>query len=275
MTWVVAGRHLFCARCLADVQVTLKAKNVDTVYIDAVQKVHKIGPDLVVAFADSVRLGFYIIDKLKFDFYPKLNREFCVNSELVLREIFKYLKDVVGEYEKLSAMKIPGYVPERVELMVLFQPILTADMFRLPPKEFPFAGVWKIEIPSFKVWEPAKSFQLLELGFGSQVDDYREIVERHEQGFYVVPGKKGELPSAIIPSGKVALELLFAEAKQYQNAGISKAMHVALLSADGVFTRGISESFDIPFPSVVDNWVDFKKLMKGLGIGLTDFTATA
>lgn len=91
MTWVIAGKHLFCARCLADVHVTLSFQNRDTVYIDCIQKVHRIGKDLVVAFADSVRLGFFIVEKLKTECYGKLDRRICSNPHEVSTEGYPYL----------------------------------------------------------------------------------------------------------------------------------------------------------------------------------------
>lgn len=275
MTWVIAGRHLFCARCLADVQVTLSFKNRPPVYIDAIQKVHIIGPDLVVAFADSVRLGFYIVEKLKTDFYPKLDPRLRTHSRLVLQHIAKYLKYIVGNYNSLSAKQIPGYVPERVELMILYQPKIIVDIKSTPPDEFPNTEVWKMEIPSFKAWEPEVAFQLLELGSGAVAHDYRDIVARHEKGVYEIPGENGEKPTAVIPVGKIALQWLFAEAAEFQNAGISRAMHIVLLSLTGVILRNLPAPPDPQFPAVVDNWKDFKKLVNGLGYRLADFTATA
>lgn len=275
MTWVIGGRSLFCARCLADVQATLIFENKPPLYIDAIQKVHRIGPDLVVAFADSVRLGFYVVEKLKYEFYPKRDRRLLTNARLVLQEIYKYLQYIVKKYNESSAQQIRGYIPEKLELMILFQPKIILDMNAFDPEEFPRTEVWKIDIPSFKAWEPEFPFQLLELGSGAVAENYRDIVERHERGVYEIPGENGELPTAVIPVGKVALRWLFAEAVEFQNAGISRAMHICLISPTGVFIRTLPAAPEAEFPSVVNNWKDFKKLMAKKNIRLTDCSATA
>lgn len=254
---MVGGKHLFCARAISDVQVTLKLANGKTKYFDAVQKVHSIGPKITILFADSIKLAFGIIEDLKENFYPSIDDRLYENPEEIMRRMVKSIKYFYGQHKTL--------VDNRVEFLVFISPTGTYTEF----------GMWKLVSPSFRLIEREKPFEMLELGSGSVVSDYREIVNKNSVGVYMVEQGHGELPNAVIPIGKVALQYVFAEALEYKNAGISGAMHITLVTHDEVFIRELPDTPEGSFPKVAKSWDELKKLIHEKGITLAECYASA
>lgn len=257
LTWVVGGKHLFCARAISDVQVTLKLTNGKKTYFDAVQKVHTIGPKITILFADSIKLAFGIIEDLKENFYPRLDDRLYENPQEIMRRMVKSVKYF---YEQ---NKTP--VDNRVEFLVFISPTGTYTEF----------GMWKLVSPSFQLIERDKPFEMLELGSGSVISDYREIVNKNSVGVYFVDQGDGNLPIAVIPVGKVALQYVFAEALEYKNAGISGAMHITLVTHDEIIIKELPDTPDGVFPKVAKSWDELKKIIRDKGIKLAECYASA
>ncbi|UAY90660.1 hypothetical protein KSL88_14095 [Pectobacterium polaris] len=257
MTWVVGGKHLFCARAISDVQVTIKLKNGQKQYYDAVRKVHKIGSKITILFADSIKLAFAIIDELQSNFLPTIDDRLYERPDEVMRRMVRHIK----HYYKIHRTDIDN----RVEFLV----------FISPTGEYTEFGMWKLVSPSFLLIESVRPFEMLELGSGSIVKDYRGIIEKNSQGYYLIDRGKGVLPDAVVPVGRIALQYIFAEAIEYQNAGISKPMHIMLITHNDVIIDELSETPGGVFPSVANSWNELIKIMKSNGIALAECYAFA
>jgi hypothetical protein len=257
LTWVVGGKHVFCARALSDVQVTLTYPNGQKLFFDAVKKVHIIGPGITILFADSIKLAFGIIEELKKNFYPAIDPRLFENPKEIMRQMVRHIKFYYAKHRQ--------HDKDRVEFLVFISPSGLYTEF----------GMWKLVSPSFQLIERKKPFEMLELGSGSALKDYRDIVKKNSQGLYFIDDPDGGLPNAIIPLGKVALEYIFAEALDYQNAGISKAMHITGITHEGIYIKQMPDVPDGAFPDVADSWEALKKVMGENGIKLAECYASA
>lgn len=65
MTWVVGGNCFNGFVCVADIQATITLTGGEVRYFNCVQKIHKIGSNLCVAFSGDIRSGFKIIELLR------------------------------------------------------------------------------------------------------------------------------------------------------------------------------------------------------------------
>ncbi len=257
MTWVIGGKHLFCARCISDVEVTINHLDGRKEYYPAVKKVHEIGPGIIVCFADSIKLGFSIIEGLKNDFYPNLDSRLFQEPNEIIRQMLRYIK---RNYEETK-----DELNKNVELLIMISP---TGLY----KEF---GVYKLKSPNFTIIERQQPFEMLEIGSGSVIEDYREAVNKNSVGVYTVEDEDGGKPFAVIPIGKVAMQYIFAEALEYQNAGISKAMHITLLSHEETYIQELPEKPGERFPRVASTWVELQRFMKAKGILLASCYASA
>lgn len=257
MTWVVGGKHLFCARALSDVQVTLTYPNGTKLYFDAVKKVHEIGPGVTILFADSIKLAFAIIDDLKANFYPTIDPRTFEAPQEIMRRLIKHINFYFNKHRSDEK--------DRVEFLVFISPTGIYTEF----------GMWKLTSPSFQLIERDKPFSMLELGSGSVLEDYREIVNKNSKGLYIIDDPEGGLPTAIVPLGKVAMEYIFAEALEFKNAGISLPMHVTGITHEGVYIKELPETPDGNFPVVANSWKELKKILGNKGVSLAGCFASA
>ncbi|WP_406915125.1 Ntn hydrolase family protein [Enterobacter quasiroggenkampii] len=65
MTWVVGGNCFNGFVCVADIQATIQFSDGKESYFNCVQKIHKIGSNLCVAFSGDIKSGLKIIELLR------------------------------------------------------------------------------------------------------------------------------------------------------------------------------------------------------------------
>lgn len=261
MTWVVGGRHVFCARCLADVQVTVTWKDArPTQYVDAVKKVYILRKNLIVAFSGTIRVAFEIIDALQKDWLLQLEEKFFLEPDEVIRQMTRHVRRAF-DLSKREATDSVRFLVFIVGTQSIYQQI----------------GVYKIASPSFDVDAPKDAFDLLEIGSGAGVEAYREFVERHSVPGYEIPDPDGGKPTMVIPTGKVALRYLHAEAAEIQTAGISQAMHLMLTYFGNTTIDERPATPDRQFPKVAESWQELVSMMhlRGIQLDASDVTATA
>jgi hypothetical protein len=222
-----------------------------------VQKVHKISDDIVIAFADCIRLAFAIIDGIRSEFMPKFDDRLLAEPEVVAQRLTRFIA------YKYKQRRRPG---ERVELMVFIR----------PKNELSVSfGLWKLVSPHFNRQAPAQPFEMLEIGSGSLASEYRDLIRRGSKGFVEVPGENGEKPTAIVPVGKMGMQWLFAEALDHQVAGVSHAMHLMLLYPDGVILKERPQEPEAEFPSVATTWAELHADLQRRGIRVAACRALA
>lgn len=261
MTWVVGGRHVFCARCLADVQVTVTWKDArPTQYVDAVKKVYILRENLIVAFSGTIRVAFEIIDALQRDWLLRLEEKFFSEPGEVIRQMARHVRRAfdLSRREDTDSVKFLVFI------------VGTQSIFQQ-------TGVYKIASPSFGIEAPKHAFELLEIGSGAGVEAYREFVERHSVAGYKIPDPDSGQPTLVIPTGKVALRYLHAEAAEIQTAGISQAMHLMLTYFGNTTIDQRPATPDSQFPKVAESWGELVSLMRlhGIQLDASDAIATA
>lgn len=257
LTWVVAGKHLFCARAISDVQVTLKLNNGKTVHINGVKKVHDLSQRITILFAGHIKLAFQIIEKLKSEYMSHIHDRLHQEPGEVMKKLKKAIKHYYNEFKT--------HDNDHVEFMLLVAP---TGIF----KDF---GMWKLCSPCFSPVERKAPFEMLELGSGASVDEYRKIIENNAKGVYWIEQEGDKLPTIVIPVGKVALQYVFAEALEYQNAGISGAMHITLVTHNGIVTRELPEKPEGKFPKTASSWEELNKICRKHNIALGECIASA
>ncbi|WNN41286.1 hypothetical protein RIN61_08290 [Pseudomonas inefficax] len=259
MTWVIGGKHLFCARAMSDVQITIPLEYGGFKYLNILQKVHLITPKITVLFAGSVRLALAIIEDLKRNYAPKVKSAWYAEPSHVANDLRRH----INRSDEINRTPMDG----QVQFLVFVAPNGTHKSF----------GMFKMVSPGYSIstTKEGTPFEIFELGSGSVLDDYRSIVSRHSEGVYFFDDDEGGKPNAVIPVGKVALEFAYQEALQYQNAGISKAMHITLVTHKKAILKMLPESPNLAFPQVADNWGDLCQLAQNKGICLASCDAKA
>lgn len=256
MTWVVGGRHVACARCIADVEVTLEYPNGVTEHGGYVQKVHILSDDVVIAFADRIRLAFAIIDLIKAEFMPRLDERLLDQPEIVAQRLTRFIRYAFNKVKRNG---------ERVEFM----------LFIRPKRELASYGVWKMVSPKFNRIAPSQPFEMLEIGSGSVASNYRDLIRKGSLGLVEVPGEDGGLPNAVIPVGKVAMQWLFAEALEHQVAGVSHAMQLMMMYSGSTMLHDRSDSPERPFPPVAKSWPELCQNLRARNISVAACSAMA
>jgi len=256
MTWVAGGKHLFCARAISDVKITLEMNKNDIRYFDGVRKSHFIGQNMAVSFAGSIRLALKIIESLQQEFYPRLKDGMFQAPSVIMH---KARRCIIHHYNKHKVDE-----NERVEFLVF----IVATNLNISTE------MWKIVSPKFTPIQPTKPFEVLELGSGATAPEFRKLVKECSVGYYEVhhEDRKKDL---IIPVGNVGMRYLFAQAIDYEKAGISRAMHIMLAYPYNMTIENLPEKPDGEFPHVASTWDEVKSIIKAQGITLKDCYAYA
>jgi hypothetical protein len=300
MTWAVGGTHVGCCRCIADIQATLSFQDGRVMYFDVVQKVHEICPNIMIAFAGDIEIGLKIIKKIKIEYISKEDPRHYANPILVALSLFKYIKYA---YEKILNTK-KGRSP--IELLICISPndistnILkefvnnNSNFFKnemmnsvisskhieyfkkhMKNSDLFFENIHKCtnKFITFKTSSPKFDIKGIpcpmmgQIGSGSEIESLNSIVSKHEVlGFQVDNGPES-LPDLVIPTGSTMSRFMASLAKEVSVQGISKTMHMGLLSPRGCTIKSFKEPNTI-FPETVDNWDDFKIIMKEKNISL-------
>lgn len=263
MTWVVGGRHVFCARCLADVQVTVTwdDKTKPKRYVDAVKKIYFLNGNLIVAFSGTIRAAFEVLEVLKKNWLPRLEERFFTEPDEVARQMARHVKSAFGKAKRRDS-DVVNFLVFVLGTQSPYQPV----------------GVYKMASPSFNIEEPRDPFELLEIGSGAGEPKYRDFVKRHSVPGYEQPDPDGGKPMLIIPVGAVALKYLHAEAAEIQTFGVSQAMHLMLTYYGGTTLHERPATPDRKFPQVAESWDELVRMMKNehdIELEASDITATA
>lgn len=255
MTWVLAGRHFLCVRSVSDVQVTLKYADGNISYHDCVCKTHQIHDRVTVLFADNIRLAFDIIEDLKAAFVNNLDRRLFNEPDLVIEKISRRIR------WRFARVARNG---ESVQFIVMVAPMGAYKSF----------GLAKICSPDFKIYRPSAAFEMIEIGSGSQVGSYRGIIKKHEMGVYEIPDGKGGF-NLVIPLGSVMAQMILYEAATYQEAGISQAMHLTVMTPELIKVVEFNAPGQDTFPVVAETWQELKDLLSKKGVKLGSANALA
>jgi hypothetical protein len=306
MTWAVGGSHLFCCRCIADNQVTIIYKNGEKKYFDVLQKIQKINPFAMIAFAGSVELGLKIISSIQTEYAGKVDLRQVKDTVNFSNKLAKYIK---FQYSKLS-MKTEKYtefllfvIPDNPITGIVNDFVTNHPEFFDSLKQDPQVNSWHVELlkkymtntkifqeqiltysSQFLTWKlVSPEFKLNripfpkmgQIGSGSRISEYIKIVNEHETlGFeeYVIGEEK---PHLIIPLGRNMVRYIATMATEISNRGISKTMNIGLLGPNICSIKNFTGEPGISFPNVVSNWHDFRSLMKSRGISLSSCYAIA
>lgn len=254
---------MFCARCLADVQVTVTwdDKTRPTQYVDAVKKIYLLNGNLIVAFSGTIRVAFEILETLKKNWLPRLEARFFTEPDEVARQMARHIKSAFAKARRRDS--------DVVKFLVFV--LGTQSVYQQ-------AGVYRMASPCFHIEEPREPFELLEIGSGAGETKYREFVKRHSVPGYEQPDPDGGKPTLIVPVGAVALKYLHAEAAEIQTAGISQAMHLMLTYFGGTTVHERPATPDRQFPKVAESWSELVRMLKSehdIELEASDITATA
>ncbi|WP_386340568.1 hypothetical protein O4D10_02170 [Xanthomonas citri pv. citri] len=147
MTWIVAGRSLFCAMAMSDIQVTLTYPDGRTTYVDALRKVHVLHPRVAVLFSGSVQLALAVIRALEKEFMPRFDERIFEDPLLVVNQIRRSILYFYCSFRDKA---------ESAQFIVLITPIDQGTSF----------GVYKLCPPAFMPVTHKDAFGVVEIGSG-------------------------------------------------------------------------------------------------------------
>jgi len=251
----MAGRGLFCAMAMSDIQITLTYPNGRKVYVDALHKVHILHPGIAVLFSGCVPLALAVIRGLQRDFVAHLDERLFEKPILVANRIRRSIRYFYNAFRDGN---------ETAQFIVLITPTEQLTMF----------GVYKLCPPLFIPVTHEVPFGVVEIGSGSIADEYREMVVRNAVGFFAVD-VPGELPAAVIRIGRLPMRDLSRQALDVRKLGVSHGVDLTLMTHEGAFWDYLPPIPGDPIPPIASTWSEFKELMKDRGIAMADAVATA
>lgn len=255
MTWVVAGRGLFCATAMSDVEVTLTYQDGRTVYFHALRKVQLLSPRVAILFSGSVALALQVIESLKGRFIRRIDERLFEHPHLVADKVRKGIRHFYGKLRQEGA---------RADFIILITPTSTLTSF----------GVYKLSPPSFNPTINEAPFGMVEIGTGSNAEAYRAMVQRSATG--LLPVDTGDRSAAVMRLGRVSMHQLATQALGIRTPGVSHSVHLTMMSHEGATYDFVPAREEDPLPQLASTWAGFVELMAKRGISMADaVSATA
>lgn len=255
MTWVVAGRGLFCATAMSDIQVTLTYPNGNRTHVDALRKVHVLDPRVVILFSGSVQLALAVIRALEKELMPRLDERLFEDPLLVANQIRRSILYFYDSFRNKT---------ESAQFIVLITPVGQYTSF----------GVYKLCPPKFTPVAPEDAFGVVEIGSGSIAEEYRAMVKQNSVGMLTVQ-VPGEFPAAVIRVGRLPMRDLSRQALNVRKAGVSHAVYLTLMTHESASYDFLPADPDDSPADIASTWTEFVELMKARGISMADAVATA
>jgi hypothetical protein len=163
MTWIVGySSPLGYAVGISDIRVTFRGNRTK----DCLQKIHPISPNICLGFAGSVRIGFSLVERLRYEL-----RNTPPGSAWDQYEVAKWCP---GVFEEVFA----SHTVEERNLQSHL--IMLAAHPREPVDDPTWAkcSVFILKCPQFSL-EEAPLLTVVSIGSGAGVEVYRSVIQKH------------------------------------------------------------------------------------------------
>ena len=247
MTWVIGRAGPFgYAVGISDIRVTLG----DGTEYDCLQKIYKIGSQLVLGFAGSVAIGLEIVNQLS-EALHTTKEGMAWNPIIVAENLPKGTRELYDSFP--SNQKALG-----CQLILLAAHPAKND----GPAPGARCYVYTFSAPEFRPIL-ADQAQIVSIGSGAQVESYKKALGKLEKDFEIF-----KLETHMF--GGAALGLMTSissEIRKIPVYGISNHVHVCIVGREsiqiGQNDRKISENSEKDFimPPVARSWDELNKLL--------------
>jgi hypothetical protein len=252
MTWVIGRAGPFgCAVGLSDIRVTFK----DGTERDCLQKIYRVGSNLVLGFAGSVAIGLETISQLSAALY-------------VPQKDGAWVPQFIAENLPGSMQKLFNSFPE-VERRLGLQLMLLA----VHPTENDGAAPWarcyayRFSSPDFEP-ELAGPAQIVSIGSGSKVTAYEDALRRLEKDNKLLMLQQYHEDAVSV----VLMSSTTSELKKLPIKGISPHLHICIVGRgkirignNNIQPVGAPE-LNFEMPPVATNMEGFRKLLSAANI---------
>ncbi|MCH8878079.1 MAG: hypothetical protein IIA89_14875 [Chloroflexi bacterium] len=246
MTWVIGRAGPFGhAIGLSDIRIRFK----DGTERDCLQKIYKVGPQLVLGFAGSVAIGLEIVAELGVALQPP--------------EDGRWDPHYIAEGLPIGTRQLFSSSPAN-ERELGCQLML----FSAHPTENDGAAPWarcyvhRFYAPSFEPIEAAQA-DIVSIGSGANVELYIEALEAFSQDMEMFKLEQG-FPGG---SGVGLMSSLTSLLMRVPTAGISRHLHICLVGRESV-RLGTNDAFtshgdatDEPMPKVAKSMDELKRIL--------------
>lgn len=215
MTWVIGCSGLFgYAVGLSDIRVTLQ----DGTEKDCLQKIYKIGDQIVLGFAGSVEIGFGIIGQIAAALPPPPKKGLTLIPQAIAEDL------------PMGIRKLFRSFPENEQRLGSQLILLSAH-----PTENDGAAPWargyvyRFSSPDFQP-QMAGPSEIVSIGSGSTVEAYKNALRALQSDFEHLKFQQYHRDGAALGM----MVSISAELKKLPVKGISQHLHICVVSRDGI-----------------------------------------
>lgn len=251
MTWVIGRAGLFgYAVGFSDIRVTLH----DGTEVDCLQKIYRVGSNMALGFAGSVKIGFKIVEELSAGLHVTESK-YPLDPLIIAKHLYIGTQDIYNSF------------PEEIRAGGCHLMLLSAHL-----QEKNGAAPWarcyihRFYAPDFQPTE-ARPGEIVSIGSGEKVKPYTETLLGLQKDFQLLKfdtmtqhgSAFGLMASITSLINKTPVE------------GISNHMHICLVSRDGVkLGRNDMGAQSRPednfiMPPVAQNWEELLKILDSSG----------
>lgn len=252
MTWVIGRAGPFgYAVGLSDIRVTLH----DGTEVDCLQKIYRVGSNMVLGFAGSVQIGFKIVEEL--------------SAGLLVTES-KYPLDpfIISKYLYVGTQNIFNSFSQEIRGGGCHLMLLSAH-----PKENDGVAPWarcyvhRFYAPDFQP-VVSRHAEIVSIGSGKKIADYSSILRSQEKDFDMFKlevGMKGGAALGLMVSISSAI-------KKMPKRGISTHLHICIVGRNEVkvgkndITGHEHSEDDFLMPPVAQSWNELVEILRSKGV---------
>jgi hypothetical protein len=251
MTWIIGVNSFFgYSFALSDVKVSW-GNNYEK---DCLQKFYPITNNIGAGFAGSVRLGFKMLEGLAD----------CIRNE---KQDRGFIPDYIAKKWSKKAKRIYSNAPnidKQLGCHLLMIGTFPKSAITIGNNSVPRSTVIKLCAPDFKPYI-AHQHEIISIGSGSNIDDYKEMLKWMDSNFNQVYGFAEIIG---LPEAYNILITNFLESNP--RYGIGKHMHIITAGHNGIAIQNNDRqnedgTFSLKMPHVARGYQEFVKMANGYG----------
>lgn len=248
MTWVIGRAGPFgYAVGLSDIRVTLG----NGAEVDCLQKIYRVGPNLALGFAGSVKIGLRIAEELGAGLYIS-NPDYAHDPKIIAKYLF------------VGAQKIFESFPPKIRGAHCHLMLLSAH-----PQENDGAAPWakcyvhRFYSPDFQP-HTARTAEIVSIGSGGTVNHYAQALRKLKFDidlFKMEPMEKHGSAYGLLLS-------ITSTINKTRIKGISNHLHICLIGRDGVklgrndLIKQSNPEENLIMPPVAQSWGQLVEILR-------------
>lgn len=257
MTWIIGIPTLFGTSILvSDICVTFQRGNGEIEYLDCLQKIYWLGPDILGGFAGSVNIGFKMMDFLK-EAFSKAKHNEGWDIEIVSNDwLPKEASKIFNESDQADK-------DARCQLILAS----IHPTKKRGDASFPWSDVFIYSSPGFEFIK-ANTGSALSIGSGSQKSAYMSEIQDACNDISFKQMAIGELSAQASFLAHQMKNIM----EEKSTLGISKLFQIGMISSNGpIIANSVSTTYASngsskkdAFPMLATNYMQFLSIQKNL-----------